>query len=73
VATCLVRGGILERAVYRGHEGIADFLKVQEETWETVSATPCAAHAIDDRVLVEVHLVAVGRMSGVRVERTTGT
>jgi ketosteroid isomerase-like protein len=32
---------------------------------------PRAAHAIDDHVLVEVHLVAVGRMTGVRVERTT--
>jgi ketosteroid isomerase-like protein len=67
----LFGGGIVESAVYRGHEGSADFLKVQEETWETVSATPRAAHAIDDHVLVEVHLVAVGRMSGVRVERTT--
>ena len=36
----LVGGGIVESAVYRGHEGIADFLKVQEEPWETVSATP---------------------------------
>jgi len=36
----LFGGGIVESAVYRGHEGIADFLKVQEETCETVSATP---------------------------------
>jgi SnoaL-like domain len=35
----LFGGGIVETAVYRGHEGIVDFLKVQEETWET-SARP---------------------------------
>ena len=71
VATCLVRGRNRgERRLSRpcGHrrlpEGsggdLGDGLR-----------TPRAAHAIDDHVLVEVVFVAVGRISGVRVERTT--
>jgi ketosteroid isomerase-like protein len=64
-------GGLLEGAVYRGHEGVAEFIEVQAETWETIVAEPVDMRDLGNRVLVTVHLKAVGRTSGVAVDRTT--
>jgi ketosteroid isomerase-like protein len=64
-------GGLMEGAVYRGHEGLSEFLEVQEETWETASVEPVEIEAHGQQMLVHVQLHAVGRMSGIPVERTT--
>ena len=69
----LIGGGIVEGAIYYGHEGLIDFLKMQDETWETVTATPAVIQGVGQCVLAEVRLAAVGRTSGVPVQRTTWT
>ena len=69
----LIGGGLLEGEVYRGLDDVAEFLKVQEETWESVTADPLAIRDLGENVLAEVRLRAVGRGSGVPVERITWT
>jgi ketosteroid isomerase-like protein len=64
-------GGLLEGAVFRGHSALAEFIEVQSETWDSVVAEPVAIHDVGDRALVEVHLSAVGRASGIPVDRVT--
>ncbi|MFL5782238.1 MAG: nuclear transport factor 2 family protein [Thermoleophilaceae bacterium] len=64
-------GGLVEGAVYRGQDEIADFIAVQADTWESLSATPLAFREAGGRVLVEVQIEAVGRTSGLPVERMT--
>jgi ketosteroid isomerase-like protein len=63
-----IGGGVLEGAVVRGPEGMAKFVEVQSETWESVRAEPVKMRALGANVLVEVHLSAVGRGSGVPVD-----
>ncbi len=66
-----IGGGQLEGAVFRGPEGMAEFVEVQSETWESVDAEPVKMQDLGDTVLVEVHLSAVGRGSGVPVDVVT--
>lgn len=66
-----IGGGIVEGAVYRGRDGIAEFVEVQNETWRSLTADPVTIQDLGSRVLVEVRLEAVGRASGVAVNRTT--
>src|SRR2546421_3969286 len=66
-----IGGGLLEGAVFRGPEGAVEFVELQSETWESVIAEPVEMQDLGDTVLVEVHLSAVGRGSGVPVERVT--
>jgi ketosteroid isomerase-like protein len=66
-----IGGGLLEGTVFRGPEGMAEFIDLQSETWESVVAEPVTVRDLGDRVLVEVHLSAVGRASGVPVDRIT--
>lgn len=66
-----VGGGLLEGAVFRGRDGAANFVESQAETWDSVAAVPVEVLDLGDTVLVEVHLSAVGRGSGVPVERVT--
>jgi ketosteroid isomerase-like protein len=66
-----IGGGLLEGAVFRGDEGMAAFVELQAETWESVVAEPADARDLGNTVLVEVRLSAVGRGSGVPVERVT--
>lgn len=63
-----IGGGLLEAAVFRGPEGMAKFVEVQSETWESVHAEPVAMRDLGGTVLVEVHLSAVGRGSGAPVD-----
>jgi ketosteroid isomerase-like protein len=63
-------GGLVEGAVFRGHAGMTDFLEMQAETWERAVAEPMAIQDLGDHVLVEVRLDAVGRASGIPVNRT---
>jgi ketosteroid isomerase-like protein len=64
-------GGLLEGSVYRGHEGVREFFRVQDETWDSITATPLAARDNGELVLVEVQLNAKGRASGAEVDRKT--
>ena len=64
-------GGLLEGAVFCGPEGAAEFVRLQAETWEAVVAKPVEMRNLGGTVLVEVHLSAVGRGSGVPVEEVT--
>jgi ketosteroid isomerase-like protein len=66
-----IGGGLLEGAVFRGPRGAVEFVELQAETWESVVAEPVRMQDLGDTVLVEVHLSAVGRGSGVPVERVT--
>jgi ketosteroid isomerase-like protein len=66
-----IGGGLLEGAVFRGDEGMAAFVELQAETWESVIAEAAQTRDLGDTVVVEVHLSAVGRGSGVPVERVT--
>jgi ketosteroid isomerase-like protein len=66
-----IGGGIVEGAVYRGPDGMAEFAEMQNETWRSLTADPVTIRDLGNRVLVEVRLDAVGRASGVAVNRTT--
>jgi ketosteroid isomerase-like protein len=66
-----VGGGLVEGAVYRGRDGIVEFIALQAETWESITATPIDVRDLGDRVLVEVRLEAVGRASGLAVDQPT--
>jgi ketosteroid isomerase-like protein len=66
-----IGGGLLEGAVFRGREGAIEFVELQSETWERVIAEPVEIRDLGDHVLVEVHLQAVGRVSGTPVQRVT--
>ena len=57
--------------MFRGPEGVAEFVELQSETWESVHAEPVKMRDLGDTVLVEVHLSAVGRGSGVPVDQVT--
>jgi len=67
----LLSGGGVEAAVFRGHAGMTDFLEMQAETWERSVAKPVAIQDLGDQAVVEVHLDALGRASGVPVSRTS--
>jgi ketosteroid isomerase-like protein len=66
-----IGGGLMEGAVYRGHAGVREFIAMQNETWETVVADPVTIRDLGEQALVEVHLSAVGRTSGIPVDRVT--
>jgi len=66
------RGGLIEGAVYRGHEGVRKSYEMQSEKWESVTAEIVDLEDFGDKVLVEVHLRAIERRKDVHpVDRTT--
>ncbi len=67
----IIGGGVLEGAVFNGHSGLGEFMRIQGDTWESVNASPVTIREIDNRVLVEVQLRAVGRASGAPVDQIT--
>jgi ketosteroid isomerase-like protein len=67
----LFGGGLVEGAVYRGHEGVSEFVATQAETWESVTATPVEIRDLGAHLLVETRLHAVGRASGVELSDLT--
>jgi ketosteroid isomerase-like protein len=69
----LLGGGDLEGTVYRGRDGLARFMRVQEETWSSVTATPVDITTRGSRALVEVSVEAVGRASGVAITQRAWT
>jgi ketosteroid isomerase-like protein len=66
-----IGGGLLEGAVFRGREGIIEFVELQPDTWENIVAEPVDVRDLGARVLVEVHLRGLGRASGTPVARVT--
>jgi hypothetical protein len=67
----LIGGGVLEGAVYRGHQGVLEFLAMQTETWEKVTLEPIEFRTLGKYLLVETRLRAVGRASGVDLTAVT--
>jgi ketosteroid isomerase-like protein len=67
----LIGGGVLEGAVYRGHEGILEFISVQAETWESLTIEPVDIRDLGTYLLVETRLQAVGRASGIELTDVT--
>jgi ketosteroid isomerase-like protein len=66
-----IGGGLLEGAAFRGHVGVIEFVQLQSETWESVIAEPVEMRDLGEQVMAEVRLSAVGRVSGIPVERIT--
>jgi ketosteroid isomerase-like protein len=64
-------GGLMEGAAFRGHEGLVEFIDLQADTWESIVGDPVEMRDLGDQVLVKVHLQAVGRTSGIAVDRIT--
>lgn len=66
-------GGLVEGAIFRGHEGLIEFLEQQADSWESMVAEPVALREVGRDVLVHVQLRAVGRASGIAFEQTGWT
>lgn len=64
-------GGLLEGAVFRGTAELARFVEQQAETWDSVVSEPEEIRDLGDRVVAKVRLSAIGRSSGIPVERVT--
>jgi ketosteroid isomerase-like protein len=62
----------LEGMVYRGHEGLRQFVRDMEEDWEAFRIDPTEFHDRDDRVAVIGHVTALGRGSGVEIDAVAG-
>jgi ketosteroid isomerase-like protein len=66
-----IGGGLVEGAVYRGREGILEFVSVQAETWQRVTLAPAKVRDLGLCVLVETHIEAIGRGSGIVLTEVT--
>jgi ketosteroid isomerase-like protein len=55
--------------VYRGHAGFRAFWRTFHEAWERLDIDVARMEDLDDRVLALMTFDAVGRGSGVRVQR----
>lgn len=64
-------GGGPEGAVFHGPSGVADYVRLQSETWASIHVDTLAVHDLGDRVVTHVRLEATGRASGVRVQRSS--
>jgi ketosteroid isomerase-like protein len=62
----------LEGTVYRGHEGVRQFLSDMDEDWETFRIEPLEFHDRRERVVVIGRVNAVGRGSGLQVDSIAG-
>jgi len=55
-------GGLVEGAVFRGHQGLSEFLRLQAETWASIVAdTVTVGDVPGDSVRAEARLEAVAR------------
>ena len=61
----------LEGIVYRGHEGVRQFVRDMDEDWEAFRIDPLEFHDHGERVVVIVHVGALGR-SGVEIDSVAG-
>ena len=62
----------LEGMVYRGHDGIRQFVRDMDDDWEAFRIDPIEFHDRDDRIVVIGHVQALGRTSGVDVDSKAG-
>ena len=62
----------LEGMVYRGHEGIRQWVRDMDDDWEAFRIDPVEFHNRDDRIVVIGHVQALGRTSGVDVDSEAG-
>ena len=62
----------LEGVVYRGHEGIREFVRDMDEDWEAFRIDPAEFRRRDQRVAVIGHVRALGRGTGVEVDSVAG-
>jgi ketosteroid isomerase-like protein len=67
----LLGGGLVEGAVYRGHEGVSEFVAMQAETWESMTAEPLEIRDLGTVLLVETRLRGIGRASGIELTDVT--
>jgi ketosteroid isomerase-like protein len=62
----------LEGIVYRGHEGVRQFISDMDEDWETFRIDPIEFHDRHERVAVIGQVNARGRGSSVEIESIAG-
>jgi ketosteroid isomerase-like protein len=62
----------LEGMVYRGHEGIRQWIRDMDDDWEAFRIDPVEFHDRDDRIVVIGHVQALARTSGVDVDSEAG-
>jgi ketosteroid isomerase-like protein len=62
----------LEGMVYRGHEGIRQFVQDMDDDWEVYRIDPQEFHGHGDRIVVTGHVRALSRSSGVDVYSEAG-
>jgi ketosteroid isomerase-like protein len=62
----------LEGIVYRGHEGIRQFVRDMDEDWEAFRIDPLEFHNRGDRVAVIGRVRALGRHSTVDIDSLAG-
>jgi ketosteroid isomerase-like protein len=67
----LFGGGLVEGSIYRGHEGVSEFVAMQAETWQSATAEAVEIRDQGTHVLVETRLQAVGRSSGIELSDVT--
>src|SRR5215217_1433581 len=61
----------LEGMVYRGHEGVRQFVSDMDEDWESFRIDPLEFHERRERVAVIGQVAALGQ-SGVQIESVAG-
>jgi ketosteroid isomerase-like protein len=61
----------LEGIVYRGHEGVRQFVRDMDEDWEAFRIDPLEFHEHGERVVAIGHVGALGR-SGVEIDSVAG-
>jgi uncharacterized protein len=61
----------LEGIVYRGHDGVRQFVRDMDEDWEAFRIDPLEFHDHEERVVVIGHVGALGR-SGVEIDSVAG-
>jgi len=64
--------GLMEEGVYRGHDGIRQYVRDLDDAWELLRADVDDGLAIGATVLVVGRLRYRGRGSGVETENTAG-
>ena len=62
----------LEGIVYRGHEGIRQFVSDMDEDWEAFRIDPLEFHDSRERVAVIGRVSALGRGSSVEIDSIAG-
>ena len=63
--------GLLDGTIYRGADQVVEFVEQQAETWESAAVEALEIREVDDDVIVKFRLSAIGRASGIPVDRVT--